>query len=122
MSTTAIQGNHREVIDAKQLLRALRMMGKGDFSVRLPLDEMGIYGEIAEAFNNAVELNQRLTQEMHRIGTVVGKEGKIKQRASLGEASGGWAECIESVNNLVGDLVRPTTEVSRVIGAVAKAI
>ncbi|MDZ4836079.1 MAG: HAMP domain-containing protein [Candidatus Melainabacteria bacterium] len=120
MTTAAVSGNHRDVVDAKQLLRALRMMAKGDFSVRLPLDETGIAGDIAEAFNHAIELNQRLTEEMHRISTVVGKEGKIKQRASLGEATGGWGECIESVNNLVGDLVRPTTEVSRVIGAVAK--
>ncbi|MBX3136765.1 HAMP domain-containing protein, partial [Candidatus Obscuribacterales bacterium] len=120
MSTTAVQGNGREVLDSKQLLRALRLMAKGDFTVRLPLDETGINGEIAEAFNRAIELNQRLTEEMHRIGTVVGKEGKIKQRASLGEATGGWALCIDSVNDLVGDLVRPTTEVSRVIGAVAK--
>jgi HAMP domain-containing protein/signal transduction histidine kinase/DNA-binding response OmpR family regulator len=120
MSTTAVQGNHRDVLDAKQLLRALRLMARGDFSVRLPLDDTGIAGEIAEAFNHAIELNQRLTEEMHRIGTVVGKEGKIKQRASLGEATGGWAKCIDSVNDLVGDLVRPTTEVSRVIGAVAK--
>ncbi len=120
MSTTAVQGNGREVLDSKQLLRALRLMAKGDFTVRLPLDETGINGEIAEAFNRAIELNQRLTEEMHRIGTVVGKEGKIKQRASLGEATGGWALCIDSVNELVGDLVRPTTEVSRVIGAVAK--
>jgi HAMP domain-containing protein/signal transduction histidine kinase/CheY-like chemotaxis protein len=120
MTTASLSGNHRDVVDAKQLLRALRLMAKGDFSVRLPLDETGIAGDIAEAFNHAIELNQRLTEEMHRISTVVGKEGKIKQRASLGEATGGWGECIESVNNLVGDLVRPTTEVSRVIGAVAK--
>ncbi|MBX9668208.1 MAG: response regulator [Candidatus Obscuribacterales bacterium] len=119
-ATTQAQTNHRDSVDAKQLLRGLRMMGKGDFSVRLPLDETGIAGDIAEAFNHIAELQQRLTDEMDRISTVVGKEGKIKQRAALSDASGGWAECIESVNNLVGDLVRPTTEVSRVIGAVAK--
>src|SRR6185503_17818099 len=50
----------------------------------------------------------------------VGKEGKIAQRASIGSASGGWAACIDSVNSLIGDLVQPSTEVARVIGAVAK--
>ncbi len=124
MPTTNVAKNGRatgeQSVDAKQLLKALRLMARGDFSVRLPLDETGMAGEIAEAFNHVADLNQRLTAEMGRISNVVGKEGKIRQRATLGEATGGWADCIESVNTLVGDLVRPTTEVSRVIGAVAK--
>jgi len=50
----------------------------------------------------------------------VGKEGKIYQRASLGGSSGGWSDCVDSLNSLIGDLVQPSTEVARVIGAVAK--
>ena len=110
----------KDAVDSRQLLKALRLVAKGDFSVRLPIDQTGLAGEISEAFNNAVELNERLTNELERISTVVGKEGRITQRASLGEASGSWATSISSVNTLVGDLVRPTTEVARVIGAVAK--
>jgi HAMP domain-containing protein/signal transduction histidine kinase/CheY-like chemotaxis protein len=61
-----------------------------------------------------------MSREFARISNTVGKEGKISQRASLGTVSGGWADCIESVNGLIGDLVQPSTEVARVIGAVAK--
>ena len=86
----------------------------------MPLDQTGLNGELAQAFNNAIELQERLTTELDRIANVVGKEGKISQRASLGEAPGGWSQCITSVNALVTDLVRPTSEVARVIGAVAK--
>src|SRR5438093_1302344 len=35
-------------------------------------------------------------------------------------ATGSWSECIDSVNTLIADLVQPTTEVARVITAVAK--
>ncbi len=119
---TTTNNNHRsaEKVDAKQLLRVLRQMARGDFSARLPIDETGISGEIAAAFNEVAELNDGLRHELERISEVVGKQGKITQRASLGNASGGWSDCITSVNTLVGDLVRPTTEVARVIGAVAK--
>ncbi|MBY0357098.1 MAG: HAMP domain-containing protein [Candidatus Obscuribacterales bacterium] len=110
----------RDNLDAKQLLKALRLMAKGDFSHRLPLDQTGMAGEIAAAYNDVADLNERLTAELARISDVVGKEGKIGQRATLGEATGSWSKCILSVNALVGDLVRPTTEVARVIGAVAK--
>src|SRR5207302_1111199 len=58
--------------------------------------------------------------ELERISRVVGKEGKISQRASIGEVGGSWAESIASVNTLVSDLVHPTSETARVIGAVAK--
>src|SRR5204862_5322559 len=62
----------------------------------------------------------RMTKELDRIGRVVGKEGRISQRASLGDVSNSWADAIQSVNGLIGDLVHPTSEMARVIGAVAK--
>src|SRR5947199_309106 len=61
-----------------------------------------------------------MAKEFDRVATVVGKEGRIRQRASLPMATGSWSECIDSVNTLIADLVQPTTEVARVIGAVAK--
>ena len=107
-------------LDHKMLLKALRAFRKGDFSVRLPLDLTGIEGEIAEAFNDVVELNQGLSRELDRMSKVVGKEGQISERGKLPAARGCWSECIDSVNSMIGDLVQPTTEVARVIGAVAK--
>jgi HAMP domain-containing protein/signal transduction histidine kinase/CheY-like chemotaxis protein len=107
-------------LDTKLLLTALTALKKGDFSVRLPLDWTGIAGKIADAFNDVIERNEKMAQELERIGRVVGKEGRISQRASIGEVSGAWADSINSVNTLVGDLVHPTSETARVIGAVAK--
>src|SRR5918993_1250515 len=107
-------------LDPKALLRALRAFRKGDFSARLPLDLTGLDGEIAEAFNDIAELNQNLSRELDRMARVVGKEGQIAERGKLPTATGCWADCMDSVNSMIGDLVQPTTEVARVIGAVAK--
>jgi methyl-accepting chemotaxis protein len=49
---------------------------------------------------------------------VVGKEGRTGQRAAI-KAGGSWATGVDAVNNLIDALVQPTTEVARVIGAVA---
>src|SRR4030081_2479513 len=106
--------------DNKELLAALMAFKRGDFSVRLPEDWTGVAGKIADTFNEVIEKNQRLTKELDRIGRVVGKEGRITQRASLGDVSNSWANAIQSVNGLIGDLVHPTTEMARVIAAVAK--
>jgi len=108
------------LLDQKQLLAALTAFKRGDFSVRLPDDWTGLPGKIADTFNEVIGLNQRMARELDRIGQVVGKEGRISQRASLGDVSDCWAEAIGSVNGLIGDLVHPTSEMARVIGAVAK--
>jgi len=77
-------------------------------------------GRIADAFNEVVELNQRMSLELSRLSQLVGKEGRISERASLGDVQGSWAASVRSVNNLMTDLVRPTVDTARVIGAVAK--
>src|SRR6476620_1745860 len=111
-------GNHE--CENVQLLRALMAFKRGDFSVRLPDDWTGVAGKIADTFNEVIAKNQRLTMELDRIGRAVGKKGRITQRASLGDVSNSWAEAIRSVNGLISDLVHPTSEMARVIGAVAK--
>ncbi|AIB15013.1 hypothetical protein ABAZ39_24280 (plasmid) [Azospirillum argentinense] len=102
------------------LLRALRQFRKGDFSVRLPLDLDGLDGEIAAAFNDVVEMNEALVEDVGRVSVAIGKEGRIGQRVRLPTASGGWGDCVDSVNAMVADLTQPTQEMARVIGAVAK--
>jgi HAMP domain-containing protein len=106
--------------EANVLLKTLIAFKKGNFAVRMPVDRTGVEGKIADTLNDILELNQKMGHEFDRISRAVGKEGKIAQRASIGSVTGSWAECIESVNSLIGDLVQPSTEVARVIGAVAK--
>jgi len=107
-------------IDTRALLTALVALRKGDFSVRLPLDWTGVAGKVADTFNEVIELNERMADELERISRVVGKEGKINERMTLGAVSGSWEGVLASVNALIGDLVHPTSETSRVIGAVAQ--
>src|SRR5437016_3772851 len=109
-----------DVLDRKGLLSALRAFKKGDFSARLPLDLIGIDGEIAQAFNDVVEMKEKVTDEFARIRNEVGREGQINQRVRVPAATGSWADCVDSVNTLIGDLVRPTSEMARVIESVAR--
>ena len=107
-------------LDKTTLLAALMAFKGGDFSIRLPIGLEGLDGKIADVFNDVIERNERMSKELERLSRVVGKEGKISQRAEMGEVTGAWKESVESVNALIGDLVHPTSETARVIGAVAK--
>ena len=107
-------------LDVRQLLRVLTAVKKGDFTVRMPEDKTGTAGKVSDALNEIVELNERMANEFARLGSAVGKEGRITQRGALSGAVGSWAACVDSVNTLIADLVQPTVEMARVIGAVAK--
>ena len=80
---------------ARQLHAAMMAFRDGDFSVRLPTDWEGIDGRIAEAFNQAIAHEDRITREITRLSITVGKEGRLRQRMSVPGAIGGWAEKVE---------------------------
>src|SRR5918999_1177442 len=106
--------------DLHALLHGLQAMSDGEFSVRLPGHWTGLEGKIADTFNEIVAANQRMAQELKRVGQVVGKEGKTRERTRFGQSKGAWGEMEVSVNTLIDDLLRPTTEVTRAIAAVAQ--
>jgi HAMP domain-containing protein/CheY-like chemotaxis protein/signal transduction histidine kinase len=103
-----------------ELLHALQAMRVGDFSVRMASDRVGLIGKIADTFNDIVATNQRMAQQLERVGQVVGREGRTRQRVRLGLPDGAWGDMESSVNSLIDDLLWPTTEVTRAIAAVAQ--
>ena len=105
---------------ARQVLAAILSFRDGQFTARLPLDWAGVDGRIAEAFNQTIGNAERITGEASRLSLTVGKEGRLSQRMAVPGAVGGWADQADSLNTLVDDLVRPSADIARTIGAVAK--
>ncbi|MFN6993536.1 MAG: HAMP domain-containing protein, partial [Aquincola tertiaricarbonis] len=104
----------------RQVLAAMVALRDGDFSRRLPDDWDGVEAEIARAFNQTIAQQARISAEVERLSETVGKEGRLRQRMTLPGAVGGWAGNVDAINTLIDDLVRPTAEIARTIGAVAK--
>src|SRR6267378_2585978 len=113
------QTTTRDSLNTKLLLKTLTAFKKGDFSARLPGDWTGEAGKIAGTFNDIIELSDRTAKELERVSRVVGKEGKIIDRAAVPQADGSWLRLVDSTNLLIDDMARPTSEMARVIGAVA---
>jgi HAMP domain-containing protein/CheY-like chemotaxis protein/signal transduction histidine kinase len=116
-------GNDAAEISASELnlvLSSLLTMREGDFSVRLPGTWTGLPGKLADTFNDIVGSNQQIAHELKRIGQVVGKEGKTRERTQFHQPKGAWGAMEVSINTLVDDLLQPTTEVTRAIAAVAQ--
>ena len=107
----------KEVDDLIEVLKAIK---QGDFQARVEYSKNGILNRVGELVNDIVQLNEHMSGELVRVAKVVGQDGRMHERASVGAARGAWAEGMTSVNQLIADLVSPTNEVARVITAVAR--
>ena len=72
----------------RQLFRAMQSVQAGDFSVRVDGDWEGVHGKLADVFNDIIIANERMASELERIGYGVGKQGRTRQRFSLGRRGG----------------------------------
>src|ERR1035438_2072092 len=106
--------------EVEHFVELLKAVKQGDFSVRFDSDKDGLLGRAGELLNDIIGLNEHMSTELVRVGKVVGQEGKMHERASVGPAKGSWAMGMASLKQLIADLVAPTNEVARVITAVAR--
>ena len=106
-------------LELRDLCDALRALRAGDFGVRVGQGERRVSEEVAAAFNEVAAMLDGTSAEFVRVSKAVGRDGEMMERAQLNGAQGGWSSQVESFNALIGDLVRPSTEVARVIIAVA---
>ncbi len=109
------QRKNSKEAELKQLLNVIKIAISGDLTVRLP--ENDELGEIALVFNQWASLNEKFANEIVEISKKVGEEGKLNER--LIETNDLWGTSINSINKLIDNLAKPTTEAQRVIGAIA---
>ncbi len=116
-----VRGNGGKVreADLRRLLAAMRDLKEGDFNVRLPVADDPLLAEIADEFNGVAKLSTRVCDEMTRVSKTIGRQGQMTDRVSIGAVTGGWRQTVDSVNTLITDLASPTTEIARVLSAVA---
>ncbi len=107
-------------LDHRHILSALRAFKRGDFDVRLREDLTGVDGQIAETFNEIVELAASIRDEANDVSAAVGKAGQAAKRMRRLNAAGGWAEYVSSVNDVIQDLTGHANDIARVVSAVAR--
>ncbi|TJY43989.1 response regulator [Cohnella pontilimi] len=107
-------------LDVGELLNALMAMKKGNFSYRLPYHYTGVAGKVADTFNEIMDIQEGMVHEVESVSRIVGKEGNLSRRFTQKNLSGSWETMTDSLNGLVTDLIQPTSEMVRVINAVAK--
>src|SRR5690606_23367477 len=67
-------------VDHRELLRVLTEVRNGNFSARMPFDQIGLSGKICDAVNDIISMNERMIQEFTKAGETIGRQGKLNQR------------------------------------------
>ncbi len=112
--------NPLDYVDNKLLFEVLSEVKNGNFSVRMPIDQIGLPGKICDTLNDIIEMNEKMMLEFTKAGSTIGKQGKLTQRFEIPNARGAWRSGVDSLNTLISDLVHPTIEIANVISSVAK--
>jgi signal transduction histidine kinase/HAMP domain-containing protein/ActR/RegA family two-component response regulator len=102
-----------------ELVAAMASVRQGSFDSRLAR-RSGLAGQVVDGFNALVEVQERRNRDLLRISRVVGREGRMLERMDEDQFDGAWRSGAAAVNSLIDDLARPTSEIARVIAAVAE--
>jgi signal transduction histidine kinase/CheY-like chemotaxis protein/HAMP domain-containing protein len=114
-------GRWRDTRTLRELDRVIRAALHGDFTVRVA-DRAGSaeLQPVVRGVHQLLDENHRFLAELGRLRRVIGQDGRMTERARIEGDERAWESGRVAVNDLVDDLVRPTSEIARVITAVAQ--
>ena len=88
--TAARPGELIDAADLEPLLEALAAAKRGERGVRVSGRGKGMAGRLARAFNELAQTREVTTDELVRVATVIGREGRLTERAEVRGAAGTW--------------------------------
>ncbi|MGP3923861.1 HAMP domain-containing protein [Streptomyces sp. 8N616] len=142
LETGACEGSWAAAIDASNALvddlarpvsevgRVLSAVSEGDLSQRMDLRSMGASGtahplrgeflKVGRTVNGLVDQLSAFTDEVTRVASEVGTEGKLGGQAKVRGMSGSWKDLTDSVNTMAYRLTAQVRDIALVTTAVAK--
>ncbi|AKJ10370.1 histidine kinase [Streptomyces incarnatus] len=143
LETGACEGSWAAAIDASNALvddlvwpvsevgRVLTGVAEGDLSPRMELRTQspdggaghplrGEFLKVGRTVNNLVDQLSTFTDEVTRVASEVGTEGKLGGQARVRGMSGSWKDLTESVNTMARQLTAQVRDIALVTTAVAR--
>lgn len=106
-----------------RLLFALDAFCSGDTSVRLSKERDDKFADIADRYNDMVDMAGSILTEVSRISRVGGIEGNLDTRIQYNKpVTGVWADLIENLNFFIQTISGPVSEVNRALREMSKGI
>ncbi|MFJ3720316.1 HAMP domain-containing protein [Streptomyces sp. NPDC090057] len=131
---TAVDNSNALVDDlvwpVSEVSRVLTGVAEGDLSPRMDLRTLapdgtghplrGEFLKVGRTVNNLVDQLSTFTDEVTRVASEVGTEGKLGGQARVRGLSGSWKDLTDSVNTMASRLTAQVRDIALVTTAVAK--
>ncbi len=106
-----------------RLLFALDALCSGDTSVRLNKERDDKFADIADRYNDLVDMAGSIFTEVSRVSRVGGIEGNLNTRIQYNKpVTGVWADLIENLNTFMQTISAPVNEVNRALREMSQGI
>jgi len=104
----------------REFLEAMEAVRKGDLTKKLKKEGRDIFSELAESYNEMVNLLNFFGSEVTRVALEVGTEGKLGAQAKVPGVAGTWKDLTDNVNILANNLTSQVRNIAQVTTAVAR--
>src|SRR3954449_11892928 len=94
-------------------------VANGDLSQKISVEAKGEVAALRDTINTMVEQLRSFADEVTRVATEVGTDGRLGGQAEVAGVSGTWKDLTESVNQLAGNLTAQVRNIAQVTTAVA---
>src|SRR5205807_963219 len=94
-------------------------VAKGDLSKKITVDVKGEVLELKNTINTMVDQLSSFADEVTRVATEVGTEGRLGGQAEVKDVSGTWRQLTQSVNGMASNLTDQVRNIAEVTTAVA---
>jgi len=105
-------------LQVRNIAEVTTAVAKGDLTRKIGVDARGEILELKNTINTMVDQLSRFADEVTRLASDVGVEGKLGGQADVRGVSGTWRDLTDAVNSMARNLtnqVRSISEVSRAI-------
>src|SRR5205814_5766490 len=94
-------------------------VANGDLGKKITVDVRGEVLELKNTINTMVDQLSSFADEVTRVATEVGTEGRLGGQAEVEDVSGTWRQLTESVNGMASNLTDQVRNIADVTTAVA---
>src|SRR3712207_9584524 len=88
----------------RNIAQVTTAVAKGDLSQKITVDVRGEIRELKDTINTMVDQLSSFADEVTRVASEVGTEGKLGGQAEVKGVSGTWRGLTENVNLMAGNL------------------
>src|SRR5262245_28918090 len=95
-------------------------VARGDLTRKITVDAKGEILELKSTINTMVEQLSSFADQVTRLATAVGNEGKLGIQADVRGVSGTWRHLTDAVNSMANNLTDQVRNISQVATAIAQ--